>query len=175
MNKCVVIHFLIGIPCSGKSYFAKNILQKKYKDLVHLDSDEIRKNLYKKYSVNEKNVELYFETIDEETDKIFLEQIKRLVLEGKSFILDNANYKKTTRERIISFIKKISYKNKIPVKIIGYYFVVSKTELEKRNIQRVKRKEKKFLITKEEFKNYLSNYTYPTLEEGFDLLIKIEN
>ena len=173
MNDIITIHFLIGIPCSGKSHFAKNELKTKY-DLMHLDSDDIREELFKKHSLSEHHYKTHFEIIDEQVDKIFLEQVEKLIKQKINFILDNANYKQKTRKKILNFIRKISKKYNVNVKIIGYYFVIPKNIIKERNIKRAKKKEKS-LISEEKLEYYHNAYTHPTLDERFDILIKIKN
>ncbi|QCI27630.1 ATP-binding protein [Caminibacter pacificus] len=172
--KEITIHFLIGIPASGKSYYAENVLKNKYKNIIHLDSDDIRQELIKKYKIeNEKENDKYFEKIDEEVDEIFLKKVEELIKKGENFILDNANYKKSTRDRILKHINEVSKKYNIHSKIIGYYFVVPREVIEKRNILRAKRGNR-FLISKESIDYYFKHYDIPTIDEGFDELVEVK-
>lgn len=86
---------VLGLPGSGKSYFASRLAQKI--NAEYLISDKIRKELFpvRTYSESEKNA-VY---------KALLEKMQEATDKGKDVVVDATFYKNEIRDKFISNIK----------------------------------------------------------------------
>ena len=89
-----MVIFVIGLPGSGKSYFAKEFSREI--NAVYLSSDVLRKNLISspQYTEEEKRV-VY--------DHLF-EQLERIVRMGKNTVVDATFYKQYLREKFMEML-----------------------------------------------------------------------
>jgi len=124
---------LISIPASGKSTFYSLYFQDAY-TLINLDSLHTR---------SKENI-----------------LMTECLAEGKSFVVDNTNPKKTDRERYIMPAKKEGYR------VIGYFFQSKITDCISRNEKRTgkKRVPDIAIISKS------NELELPDKDEGFDSL-----
>lgn len=90
-NKIIV---MVGIPGSGKSYYAKKIANKE--DVIILSSDSLREELYNDIN-NQENNNIVFEELYKRT--------KEYLKEGKNVIIDAANINRKRRMHIIRIFK----------------------------------------------------------------------
>lgn len=86
---------VLGLPGSGKSYFASRLAQKIGAD--YLNSDQIRKEIFQdtKYSESEK-AKVY---------EVLLKKMQELIGKKKEVVLDATFYKKELRKTFINSVK----------------------------------------------------------------------
>ena len=89
-----MVVFVIGLPGSGKSYFAKELSQKI--SAVHLSSDVLRRNLINSPRYTEEEKQLVYHHL--------LEQLERIVRMGKTTIVDATFYKNHLRQKFMEML-----------------------------------------------------------------------
>lgn len=145
---------LIGLPCSGKTEYAKNLrISMGASNTVHLSSDSIRKELFG-YECQEHN------------DKVFEEMSKRAmssVQDGLNVIYDATNISDKKRKGIIKGMKKMG------VKVEAHLLCTSISEIMIRNIYRHERQ-----IPVEKLNKMLSYIKCPMYYEGFDSIYLVK-
>ena len=87
-----ILYYLVGLPASGKSTWAKNMVDN---DTILLSSDNLREELYGDINNQEHNGELF-----QEINK----RVKNLLKQGKDVIYDATNI---SSKRRISFLKEL--------------------------------------------------------------------
>lgn len=102
------LYYLVGIPASGKTTWAKNI--KDDIDAIHISSDDLRVELYGDVNNQEHNSELF---------QIMNKRTKELLRIGHNVIYDATNI--NSRKRT-TFLKEL---NRIDCKKICIYFATS--------------------------------------------------
>ncbi|HXA01750.1 MAG TPA: AAA family ATPase [Cytophagaceae bacterium] len=95
-----MVIIVIGLPGSGKSYFASRLSE--VLNAVYFSSDQFRKKNFSgmKYSMNEKLI-VY--------EKLLSETLKN-INNGKNVVLDGTFYKQSIREQFISALLEINQK-----------------------------------------------------------------
>lgn len=141
-----ILHFLIGIPGSGKSTFAKQLHINQHAVIV--SSDTIR-NLHPDWA----------------EEKIFPE-VRRLcamyLKENQDVIYDATNINKKVREEAIEEIKS----HYADFEIYAYYFVVSRNQCIERVKKRNKNPNERYLPLAV-VSYYFKIIEPPVMEEGF--------
>lgn len=159
--KCTC-YMLIGIPGAGKSTWCHT----KHPDLPVVSRDIIRSQGegydYKEYCLgftkdSDEKAVLDFRKEQQVTDKE-RELMKKLIKEGKDFIMDDTNLKRKYRKQTVQWLRTLG------VKIIAVYF---DTPLE----TCIKRREGQ--IDAETMKKIASGLTMPEKDE-YDELIKVK-
>ena len=90
-----MIVLVLGLPGSGKSFFAERLAKRL--DAEYLNSDRLRRNLFSKriYSIQEK-AKVY---------AIMLEKMEEAMLQGKNLVLDGTFHKRETRKPFVERAK----------------------------------------------------------------------
>ena len=140
------LYVMCGIPGSGKTTIAHN-----FSDIV-ISSDEVRKSLYGDASI-QCNAKLVFQIVDELVLKS---------LQNKNVVYDATSISPKVRKRIID-----KFKDK--ANIIGVYVNTSLDICISRNNNRER------VVPESVIRKMYSNFTIPTLEEGFSKIIEIKN
>jgi len=144
MNRLIL---LVGLPASGKSTFAKTLVNE---DTVLLSSDALRKELLGDEKCQENN-ELVFRTL--------YSRAKKYLIDGKNVIIDATNINMKDRKRTLSNFKGMQIKREAIVFATPFTECVKRDEQRKRN------------VGKEVIKKFLHRFEMPMLFEGFDRII----
>jgi predicted kinase len=145
---------LVGIPTSGKSTFSNN---PKYKNYVRVSSDDILQEIAKEKKASYNAI---FESNIRFAQIAMMKVLRNAIEDGKSIIWDQTNLtKKQRREKI----KQIPAHYK---KTAVYFIIDLKTALERNTTRPGK------VIPPEVLERMIKQYELPTLEEGFDQIIK---
>lgn len=147
------IDILIGFPGSGKTTYAKNVLQNK--NSIYLSSDDTR-------------IELFgFEdqTQNQRVFEVMHYRALKALKEGKNVIFDATNLSRKKRMNFINEIQKIK-----DIEINAYLFCIPISELFERNLIRTER-----TIPYEKLLNMLRNIDIPLYYEGFDNIYLVNN
>lgn len=148
---------LVGTVLSGKSSLIKDIDDENILSSDNIIRDMFPENISYEEAFNESNS--YFVT------NILRTKMKRLRKSGKSFIVDMMNVTLGDRSNMIEFFNDY--------KVIAIYFdKMSIEEMKKRNEKRFAETNKN--ISEEFMIECLNKYTYPSLEEGIDIIYKAE-
>jgi predicted kinase len=150
------IVLLCGCPASGKSSWLRTALKdcSKLKDYKVLCTDEWLEN--KARELNKSYVEIFNEYINEAV-KDFAKDLYAFIESGKNIIVDQTNIDEYSRFKKLKLCENY---NKIAV-----YFELELDEAIQRNCNRSR------TVPRAVLENYNKNYTRPTLEEGFDIVI----
>lgn len=132
----LIVYMMIGLPASGKSSVIKTL----YDDLPVVSKDLCNGS--------------------EAKEKKHLEE---LLSEGKSVVVDDTNYNKQTRAKIISMAKQYG------ADVIGIYMHVEKNTALERNRKREKR------VPDIAIHTIAHRFEEPEVEEGFTKLNVIDN
>jgi predicted kinase len=146
--------FLVGVPTSGKSTFSN---QKKYKDYIRVSSDDILQEVAKE---RQQSYNTVFKGNIRFAQIAMMKVLRKAIEDGKSIIWDQTNTSKKQRKEKLKHIPA-HYK-----KTAVYFIVDLKTALQ-RNTQRPGK-----VIPPEVLERMIKEYELPTLEEGFDEIIK---
>jgi predicted kinase len=146
--------FLVGIPTSGKSTFSN---QQKYKNYVRVSSDDILQEIAKE---RQQSYNAIFKGNIRFAQIAMMKVLRKAIEEDKSIIWDQTNITRKQRKEKLKHIP--SHYKKTAV-----YFVIPLETALKRNTQRPGK-----VIPPEVLDNMLKDYELPTLEEGFDQVIK---
>ena len=146
--------FLVGIPTSGKSTFSNN---PKYKDYIRVSSDDILQEVAKE---RQQSYNTVFKGNIRFAQIAMMKVLRKAIEDGKSIIWDQTNLTKKQRREKLKHIPD-TYK-----KTAVYFIVDLKTAL-KRNTQRPGK-----VIPPEILERMIKEYELPTLEEGFDEIIR---
>lgn len=146
--------FLIGIPTSGKSTFSNN---PKYSKYVRVSSDDILQEIAKE---RQQSYNAIFEGNIRFAQIAMMKVLRKAIEEDKSIIIDQTNLTKKSRREKIKLIPQHYKKTAV-------YFVIPLETALKRNTQRPGK-----VIPPEVLERMLKQYQLPTLEEGFDQVIR---
>lgn len=145
MNKLI---FLIGLPGSGKTTYAKNHLI----DCEVLSSDDIRKELFCD-ETNQTDNNLIFSTL--------FNRARKLLLQGKDVVIDATNVSLTERQNAL---------NKFNDMLIERVAIVINTPVNKCIEQDAMRER---TVGKNIIYKFKSRFTKPTKKEGFNKIIYV--
>jgi predicted kinase len=145
---------LVGIPTAGKSTFSND---KKYKDYIRVSSDDILQEVAKE---RQQSYNTVFKGNIRFAQIAMMKVLRKAIEDGKSIIWDQTNLTKKQRKEKLKHIPA-HYK-----KTAVYFVVDLKTALQ-RNTQRPGK-----VIPPEVLERMIKEYELPTLEEGFDEIIK---
>ena len=151
------VHMLVGIPGSGKSTYCNNVLIKQYPHAVFIASDIVRNN----------NPTMKEEEIWPEIYRLCAKALS----EGLDIIYDATNITPTVRER---FFNKLAEKDVTEYKKIAYYFITDPIKCMERVSIRNTMPNERYLPV-EVIKGYGEKIIAPTIEEGFEKVIVIDN
>jgi predicted kinase len=158
MPECVM---LVGIPCSGKSTYAKKLKTIPYwSNAVILSTDNYIEKVAQEHNTTYR--EIFEDCIDEATRQLELAFIMAKD-KGKNLIWDQTNLSRKTRKKKLSKLPSLYARGVI-------YFEVSLEEALRRNENR----EGKY-IPKSVLKRMWHQFEVPTLEEDFDYVEKVES
>ena len=146
--------FLIGIPTSGKSTFSN---KPKYKEYVRVSSDDILQEIAKE---RQQSYNTVFKGNIRFAQIAMMKVLRKAIESDKSILWDQTNLTKKQRREKMKNIP--SHYKKTAV-----YFVVPLETALKRNTQRPGK-----VIPPEVLERMLKEYELPTMEEGFDEIIK---
>ena len=151
------LHMLIGIPGSGKSTYAKNILMAKHKDAFYLASDKIRDN--------NPNV------AENDIWPIIYDTLASYLKDGHDVIYDATNFNKKYRDIVKERLRE---RNVIDYDMKAYFF---KTDVDV-CINRVKKRNNvvgERYLPIDVIMSYQDRLEMPTKEEGFLEVHVIDN
>lgn len=146
--------FLIGIPTSGKSTFSSN---PKYRDYTRVSSDDILQEIAKE---RQQSYNTIFEGNIRFAQIAMMKVLRKAIEENKSILWDQTNLTKKQRKEKLKHIPAHYKKTAV-------YFVIPLETALKRNTQRPGK-----VIPPEVLERMLTQYQLPTLEEGFDQVIR---
>jgi predicted kinase len=146
--------FLVGIPTSGKSTFSSN---QKYRDYVRVSSDDILQEIAKE---RQQSYNTIFQANIRFAQIAMMKVLRKAVEENRSLIWDQTNLTKKQRKEKLKHIPAHYKKTAV-------YFVIPLETALKRNTQRPGK-----VIPPEVLERMIGEYELPTLEEGFDQVIK---
>ena len=146
--------FLIGIPTSGKSTFSSN---PRYREYVRVSSDDILQEIAKE---RQQSYNTIFKANIRFAQIAMMKVLRKAVQENKNLIWDQTNLTKKQRREKLKHIPAHYKKTAV-------YFVIPLETALKRNTQRPGK-----VIPPEVLERMLNDYELPTLEEGFDKVIK---
>ena len=141
------LNIAIGIPGAGKSTYLKKL------NAVYVSSDEIRKELFGDEGVQD-NPQKVFAVLNS--------RVSKALKEGKDVTYDATNVNRKSRKQIFKDYKGVADK------IVAYYFDIPVEEAIKRNNARQR------VVPEEAIMRMYGNLNPPTLEEGFDEILRIE-
>lgn len=102
INKTPIVFIMCGVPASGKSYYAKNVLMKNiYRHRVYISSDDIREELWGDASVQSFNGIVF---------DIFYERAREAIKNGSDVILDATHLTKKSRRKCRNHFKDLDCK-----------------------------------------------------------------
>ena len=145
---------LVGIPTSGKSTFSN---QQKYSKYIRISSDDILQEVAKE---RQQSYNTVFKGNIRFAQIAMMKVLRKAIEDGKSIIWDQTNTSKKQRKEKLKHIPA-HYK-----KTAVYFIVDLKTALQ-RNTQRPGK-----VIPPEILERMIKEYELPTLEEGFDEIIR---
>ena len=145
---------LVGIPTAGKSTFSN---QQKYSKYIRISSDDILQEVAKE---RQQSYNTVFKGNIRFAQIAMMKVLRKAIEDGKSIIWDQTNTSKKQRKEKLKHIPA-HYK-----KTAVYFIVDLKTALQ-RNTQRPGK-----VIPPEILERMIKEYELPTLEEGFDEIIR---
>jgi predicted kinase len=145
---------LVGVPTSGKSTFSN---QQKYSKYVRISSDDILQEVAKE---RQQSYNTVFKGNIRFAQIAMMKVLRKAIEENKSLIWDQTNLTRKQRKEKLKHIPA-HYK-----KTAVYFIIDLKTALQ-RNTQRPGK-----VIPPEVLERMIKEYELPTLEEGFDEIIK---
>ena len=145
---------LVGVPTAGKSTFSSN---PKYSKYIRVSSDDILQEVAKE---RQQSYNTIFKGNIRFAQIAMMKVLRKAIEDGKSIIWDQTNLTKKQRRDKLKYIPD-TYK-----KTAVYFIVDLKTAL-KRNTQRPGK-----VIPPEVLERMIKEYELPTLEEGFDEIVR---
>ena len=141
---------MVGLPGSGKSTYAKSLQN----DItIVLYSDAISKELWGDEN-EQKNKDIVFKTL--------YKRARNLLLSGKNVIIDATNILKLDRARSLNRFADLNIKRKA---------IIIDTPIDE-CIRRNQLRERKVPVSV--IREFATKYVEPTLEEGFDEILRIK-
>ena len=151
------LYMLMGIPGSGKSTYAKNILIPHHKDAVYIASDVVR--------------DLHPDIKEDNIWDVIYDMLSSSLKEGKDVIYDATNFNRFYRDKNKEELKKRNVTN---FELVGYFFTTDRDVC----IERVKIRNhlptERFLPT-DVIASYQDRLEFPTYDEGFKEIHVIDN
>ena len=156
-----ICYFLIGLPGSGKSTWADDLVIKNPElEIVSMDyfieQEAVRQN--KKYN------DVYRE-FAEIAEKLMKQKLSEIIKEKKSFIWDQINISENIRRKKIARLKQNKYE------IHAIAFSLNEETWKNRLDNRVNLGGKK--ISKKVLEEMKQNFVFPNINEGFSSLVII--
>ena len=145
---------LVGIPTSGKSTFSSN---PKYSKYIRISSDDILQEVAKE---RQQSYNTVFKGNIRFAQIAMMKVLRKAIEDGKNIIWDQTNLTRKQRKEKLKHIPPHYKKTAV-------YFVVSLETALKRNTQRPGK-----VIPPEILERMIKEYELPTLEEGFDEIIR---
>lgn len=139
------LYILCGIPCSGKSTWAKGCLM----DAIHISRDEIRFSILKEG-------EEYF-SHETEVYKEFIYEIAQTLMHGYDVIADATHINHSSREKLTKAIDKYFTK----YQIVYVVFPIAVETAQERNLTRFGIKQ----VPPVAIQTMFDRFSIPTLEE----------
>lgn len=149
-----IVHFLIGIPGSGKSFFARD-LQRRRKKTVIVSSDRIRGRLYGSETRQGDPTEIF--------DSALIE-VREHLAAGRSVIYDATNLERGHRRETLALMRSWAAH-----RIIGYWFRPPIEVCFRRNARRARAVPMEAMLR---MARHMDRWP-PLPEEGFDDLVSI--
>lgn len=153
-QKVPTLYILIGIPCSGKSYYAKKYL--KSKSSVIISTDEIRKE----YT----GTKQFDKEFNNEIFTIAVKRIKEQLIMNNDVVFDATNTNKKYRKAIIDLGKQCNSRIVAVVMLTPLYVC----------LRRNKQRDHESMIPEEVLNNYNKSNLNINYSEGFDEIINVE-
>lgn len=145
-NSIPTFIMLVGLPGSGKSYFANKL--KKLDNFVICSSDELRKELFGSYDVQDRNNQLFYELHN---------RIKQNLKDGKNVIYDATNISKKKRKSFLTNeLKSICCVKKCICIMTPYEDCIYQNSIREKS------------VPNEVIKKMYSNWSPPNYNEGWD-------
>ena len=156
-----ICYFLIGLPGSGKSTWADDLIIKNPElEIVSMDyfieQEAVRQN--KKYN------DVYRE-FAETAEKLMKQKLSEIIKEKKSFIWDQINISENIRRKKIARLKQNKYE------IHAIAFSLNEETWKNRLDNRVNLGGK--IISKKVLEEMKQNFVFPNINEGFSSLVII--
>ena len=145
---------LVGVPTSGKSTFSN---QQKYSKYIRISSDDILQEVAKE---RQQSYNTVFKGNIRFAQIAMMKVLRKAIEDGKNIIWDQTSLTRKQRKEKLKHIPA-HYK-----KTAVYFIVDLKTALQ-RNTQRPGK-----VIPPEILERMIKEYELPTLEEGFDEIIR---
>jgi predicted kinase len=146
--------FLVGIPTAGKSTFSN---QQKYKNYTRISSDDILQEIAKE---RQQSYNTVFKGNIRFAQIAMMKVLRKAIEENKSIIWDQTNINRKQRREKLKHIPAHYKKTAV-------YFIVDLETALKRNTQRPGK-----VIPPEVLERMIKEYELPTLQEGFDVVMK---
>lgn len=146
--------FLVGIPTSGKSTFSSN---PKYSKYTRVSSDDILQEIAKE---RQQSYNTVFKGNIRFAQIAMMKVLRKAVEENKSLIWDQTNLTRKQRREKLKHIPAHYKKTAV-------YFIIPLETALKRNTQRPGK-----VIPPEVLERMIGEFEIPTIEEGFDKVIK---
>ena len=149
-----VLHLMVGVQGSGKSTYSKKLNQEYGYKII--SSDEVRKM-----------------HPDWEEVKVFPEVYRLCAIElkeGRDVIFDATNITPKVRSKNIDLVRELYSDFKVYA-----YFINTNKEICKERVKRRNNIEGELYLPIEVIDSYFNNLVIPSVEEGFDKVIIIDN
>lgn len=157
------IYVLVGVPGSGKSTWTDNFLGTTDLPFVVVSSDMVLDAIAKEKGLTYSDV--FSEFIDFATSKA-KQTFRDAIVEGTSIIYDQTNLSKKKRKGILQQTPKNYHK-------VAVVFDTDAEEVERRLVMREQATGKH--ISKKLLSDMYSRWETPTVDEGFDVIIKVSS
>ena len=146
------ITFLIGLPCSGKSTYVKQLLRKDYR-LSVISRDDILLDL-----AETNNYDEAWNKVDQkEVDKLLNEELRDCLADGDNIVIDMTNLSRKGRNKFLSQIPK-TYKKKCVL------FCTGLDVIKDRNNNR-----KNKLISKDVYNRMVTSFSLPLYDQFHEI------
>jgi predicted kinase len=156
LNNPYVI-LLVGVPMSGKSTWVRENIS----DEIIISRDRILMDVYGSDDYNKA-----FNNVDQgKVDKVLLKTINDSVTNRDNVVIDMTNISAKTRRR------NLSYFTKDYTKIAVVFPILTGDEYSRRNDYRMVNENKSIPLGV--LRNMIQSFTIPTIDEGFDKIIKL--
>lgn len=157
MGKKPFVILLIGVPLSGKTTF----IRKNYPNTKVISRDDLVMEVYG----SDDYTSAFKEVDQKEVDSLLDLRLKEVNINKENVIVDMTNMTVSRRAKTLNYFSDEYYKAAIIFKVLEM------EEYERRNNER-NIKENKW-IPLFVIENMLNSYQEPTLDEGFDKIIKL--
>ena len=162
----MLITILVGSSGSGKSTHAKTLGQ------IICSTDKYVEEQANILGISYDNAFKISQStgIFKKFTKYFYEDIKSCIKNNKNFVIDRTNLSSEMRCSLISKLREMAGKYGKKIKIKGVYFVIQENAILQRLEHRrvIESKSIPTMLIEEQ----IEKYELPTIEEGFDYLIK---